>query len=316
MSISNQSTVVVTGALGHIGSALVRDIIDKCHVKKLILLDNLSTSRYASLFNLDANFEIFFVQHDLRNDINKVITCDVDYVIHLAALTEPSLSAKEPDTFIEHNIKATESVLKFCQDKAAKYIGISSTSIYGTSGNDLSEEDIFEHGLIQSPYAKCKLMEEKLVEEYINKHNIDATILRFGTIFGVSIGMRFHTAVNRFCWDASMNATISVWKTAINQSRPYLDLIDATNSIIFAMNSENTSKQIFNVVTCHKTVTDIINIIKDIKPLLEVNLVESPIMNNLSYTLSTKKIENIGFHHSGSMERAAIETLQLFNWTN
>ena len=34
--------------------------------------------------------------------------------------------------------------------------------------------------------------------------------------------MRFHTAVNRFCLDVSLNKDINVYKTALNQFRPYL----------------------------------------------------------------------------------------------
>ena len=316
MSITACPTVLVTGALGHIGSALVKKIIKNCSLKKLIILDNLSTSRYPSLFNLASNFEVKFVQHDVRNDLTQVIQDDIDYVIHLAAFTEPSLSAREPQMFIDHNIKATQSVLNFCKEKKSKFIGISSTSIYGISGNELLEEDASHSDITQSPYSKCKLMEEDLVQEYTQQGVIDATILRFGTIFGVSIGMRFHTAVNKFCWDACMNSSVSVWKTALNQSRPYLDLIDATNAIIFAITNKESTGQTFNVVTCHSTVNEIIDMIREVKPSLKVTLVESPIMNTLSYTLSTSKLKSIGFSYNGSMNYAIRETLQLLSYAS
>ena len=44
-------------------------------------------------------------------------------------------------------------------------------------------------------------------------------ILRFGTIYGVSSGMRFHTAVNKFCYQAAFNKPLTVWKTALNQKK-------------------------------------------------------------------------------------------------
>ena len=83
----------------------------------------------------------------------------------------------------------------------------------------------------QSPYAESKLKEE----EFLNKHksSMSYICLRFGTIYGFSIGMRFHTAVNKFCWQAANNQQLTVWKTAFDQKRPYLDLKDACSSIIF-----------------------------------------------------------------------------------
>ena len=56
---------------------------------------------------------------------------------------------------------------------------------------------------------------------------------RFGTIFGTSIGMRFHTAVNKFCWQAVIGQPITVWRTALHQYRPYLDLKDAVKAIVY-----------------------------------------------------------------------------------
>ena len=50
---------------------------------------------------------------------------------------------------------------------------------------------------------------------------------RFGTIAGVSKGIRFHTAVNKFCFNAALDKDINVYKTALNQYRPYLTLRDA-----------------------------------------------------------------------------------------
>ena len=41
--------------------------------------------------------------------------------------------------------------------------------------------------------------------------------------------MRFHTAVNRFCLDASLDKDIHVYKTALNQFRPYLSLMMLLN---------------------------------------------------------------------------------------
>ena len=49
---------------------------------------------------------------------------------------------------------------------------------------------------------------------------------RFGTISGVSKGINFLQAVNKFCFNAAISENICVYKTALNQYRP-LSLKDA-----------------------------------------------------------------------------------------
>ena len=82
--------------------------------------------------------------------------------------------------------------------------------------------------------AKTKIKEERYIRENLKKY----IILRLGTIVGISEGMRFHTAVNKFCYQAALNKPLTIWKTALNQKRPYLDLKDGVNSIIFIINKE------------------------------------------------------------------------------
>ena len=47
--------------------------------------------------------------------------------------------------------------------------------------------------------------------------------------------MRFHTAVNKFCWQATMGQPISVWTTAYDQKRPYLDIEDDVDYLLYSV---------------------------------------------------------------------------------
>ena len=69
---------------------------------------------------------------------------------------------------------------------------LSSTSVYGKQ-TDLVDENCEEKYLKpQSPYADIKLIEEKMLKK--NSKNLKYNTFRFGTISGVSKGIRFHTA--------------------------------------------------------------------------------------------------------------------------
>ena len=58
--------ILITGACGHIGSYLSHNI-NKIHkIKKVILVDNLKSNRYNSIFNLPKKIKISFFERDLN----------------------------------------------------------------------------------------------------------------------------------------------------------------------------------------------------------------------------------------------------------
>ena len=109
----------------------------------------------------------------------------------------------------------------------------------------------------QSPYAEAKLEAEQLLDRLGAEKGLKFVTCRFGTIFGTSIGMRFHTAVNKFCWQAVMGQPLTVWKTALHQHRPYLDLGDAVKAINFIIQKKLYDGRIYNVVTTNSSVSNI-----------------------------------------------------------
>src|SRR6201999_1435543 len=98
---------------------------------------------------------------------------------------------------------------------------------------------------------------------------------RFGTIFGTSVGMRFHTAVNKFCWQAVMGQPLTVWRTAYNQRRAYLDLSDAVRAIAFFIEKNLFDGRIYNVVTTNSTVGDVVEAIRIHVPKVQIEYVDT-----------------------------------------
>ena len=163
----------------------------------------------------------------------------------------------------------------------------------------------------QSPYAKIKLIEENLLKK--NKNKIMYNTFRFGTITGVSNGIRFHTAVNKFCFNASINKPIEVYKFAMNQYRPYLSLKDAFKVIKFCIDKNFYKNDIFNVLTDNYTVKQLIKKIKKIKPKIKIKLVNSKIMNQLSYHVDKSKITSYGIKLNSNIDSDIKNTLNLIN---
>ena len=168
----------------------------------------------------------------------------------------------------KNNLDCFNNVVDFCEKNKTKLVHISSTSVYGKQAKIVDENCEKKFLNPQSPYAQIKLIEENILK----KRNIKYNTFRFGTIAGVSKGMRFHTAVNSFCFSAAINEDIKVYKTALNQYRPYLTLNDAFKLFKFCIEKKFFKNDIFNVVSGNFTVKQIINKIKKIKKKLKLNL--------------------------------------------
>ncbi len=297
--------LIVTGALGHIGSAFIRSVDTST---ELILIDDMSANRYCSLFNLP-NRNVQFIESKV-SDINfDNYLKDVDFVIHLAALTDAAGSSGNPELVYSNNLDSTKHIANACLKHGVPVLFPSSTSVYG-SQSTLVDETCKEL-LPQSPYADSKIKEEQYLLNLFQE-GLKGIIFRFGTIHGKSEGMRFHTAVNKFTWQALTHQPLTVWETAMDQKRPYLAIEDAVAAINFAIKNKITNGELYNIVTENLTVRQIVDELTKYRPNLTVKLVQHKIMNQLSYEVSSKKILELGFRYEGSYQKSIADTIELF----
>ena len=59
--------IVVTGAIGHIGSYLIRDLAIQFPTADIVMIDNMMTQRYSTLFNLPKGHKFKFIEADVLN---------------------------------------------------------------------------------------------------------------------------------------------------------------------------------------------------------------------------------------------------------
>lgn len=303
--------ISVTGALGHIGSLLIRELPAVFPGAEIVMLDNLSTQRYCSLFELPAEGRYRFVEADLMTaDLNAVFAGS-DVVIHLAAITDAAGSFAIRDQVERVNLHGTRRVAESCSRTGSPLIFPSTTSVYG-SQRDVVDEECAPHELRpQSPYAESKLKAERFLQEMGASAGLRFVTCRFGTIFGVSPGMRFHTAINKFCWQAAMGQPLTVWRTAMDQHRPYLNVADAARALVFIVKSALYDGGVYNVLTTNSSVRQIVDIITTWVPEASVEYVESEIMNQLSYTVSDARFRGRGFQAQGRLEDGIVSTIRL-----
>lgn len=301
--------IIISGCLGHIGSKLTRHLTEKHY--NVIGIDNLSTQRYGSLRGLIGSNNFKFFNKDLSKISQSELSNLMNYKeigawIHLAATTNASASFDFKNELFKNNLKSTKLAVDFCKSNGLHFIFPSSTSVYGSAESEVDESsDKFLNP--QSPYAECKIKEEELIKQELEDRY---QILRLGTIFGISPGIRFHTAVNKFCFQACLGMPLTVWETALHQYRPYLEIQDCCNSFEFFLKNKG-KKGVYNVNTNNFTVDNIISEIKKNIPDCKIEFVSNKIMNQLSYFVSNQKILNEGFRFQGILSKSIRETI---NW--
>lgn len=302
--------LVVTGALGHIGSRFIRGIRPGDY-EEVLLIDNLLTQRYCSLFNLPKGVPFKFHEADICSCDLKALLKGAGAVLHLAAITNAEGSFDKQKQVEEVNYEGTKRVAEACVACGCGLVFLSTTSVYGTQSDVVDEDCPLDSLKPQSPYAESKLKAERLLAELGGTAGLKFVTCRFGTIYGTSIGMRFHTAVNKFVWQACMGIPVTVWRTAMDQQRPYLDLGDAVRAINFILAGGRFDNGLYNVLTDNASVADIIAAIRKHVPGLAVKLVDSPIMNQLSYRVACEKFRALGFEFRGDLDKAVKNTIGL-----
>ena len=276
--------ILITGGLGHIGSYLLENIDKIKFIKKIYIIDNLSTNRYCSLFNLPkTNKKIYFYQKDLSlknalKDFKKV-----DVVLNLSSLTDAEGSLKIKNKIYRNNLGIFDNILRYCKKNSSKLIHISSTSVYGEQKGLVDEN--CKKLKPKSPYAEIKVKEENILK----KNKIRFVSYRFGTISGVSKGMRFHTAINKFCLYSVLGKPLPIWKSMMNKPRPYLSLRDAFKVIKFTIENNFFNNETFNILSENLTLKKIIGYFKKYNKTIKIKYEKSKLVNQYSYRVSNEK---------------------------
>lgn len=181
--------VLVTGAAGHIGSNIVRALLEEG--EKVVGYDVALPPPYSVAYPLLPRFP--FVTGsvvDLALLLNTIKQHQVRDVIHLAAIM---IGARErPAETVQVNVMGTVNVLE-----AGRILGLrrvictSSFGAAGSSGKDQSRlVPETEYALPVSadepipPYASTKLMCEELTYIYRTQHGVDAVIIRPARVYG------------------------------------------------------------------------------------------------------------------------------------
>tara|TARA_R100000008_G_scaffold80039_1_gene62170 strand:- start:311 stop:712 length:402 start_codon:yes stop_codon:yes gene_type:complete len=132
--------------------------------------------------------------------------------------------------------------------------------------------------------------------------------------------MRFHTAVNKFCYQAALGQPLTVWKDNYDKVRPYLGINDACCAIDHFLRKRGAHEdrhrnKIYNVLTENVKTRHIVDFL-DKMVGVEIEMVDTPLLNQYSYTVSNQRLKAGGFYPKDSMLDEIFKTLKLLGWIN
>ena len=181
--VKTDSTVLVTGADGFIGSHLTEALLAKGYRVRALAQYN-SFNNWGWLEDIAANVRLEIVCGDIRDaDFCRTISRDIDTVYHLAALIAIPYSYLAPDSYVDTNIKGTLNMCQAARDCGVRRIVVTSTSeVYGTAMYVPIDEKHPRQP--QSPYSATKIGADAIAKSFYNAFDLPLVIARPFNTYG------------------------------------------------------------------------------------------------------------------------------------
>ncbi|MFU1782660.1 NAD-dependent epimerase/dehydratase family protein [Haloarcula japonica] len=304
--------VLVTGACGYIGSALIPLLRADERVDNVVVFDDLSSgSPRALLGTLGDGLE--FRRGDVREygDVESAMR-GVDRVIHLAAVTGASSTHERRDETFAINYDGTENVLTAAGKLGVDHVVFaSSCNVYGRATSTDIDETVDPDPI--NPYAETKLQSETLLQEYCEEFDMTGTALRMATNFGHSPGIRFNLVVNYFVFRALTDRPLTVYGDGSNW-RPFIHVQDAARAYAeAACDPEAWDEPVYNVgsMDANYQISEIADIVADEVAPVDVTYLEDE-HPGPSYHVNFDRLSRTGFESSWTLREGVRDLAEKF----
>lgn len=235
------TTVLITGATGLIGSVLVRTLLcanEKYDLNmKVVGLVRNKVKADKMFADQLTNTHLTFVVADILDLHN--LNIEADYIVHTASQTASKYFVEKPVETIETTLNGTSNILNLAKKPNVKgMIFLSTMEVYGTPETDEKINETHATNLettnVRNCYPISKRMAENLCVSYAHEYHVPVKILRLTQTFGLGVTYNDQRVFAEFTRDAIEGKDI-VLHTEGKTKRSYLYTMDAIRAILIAL---------------------------------------------------------------------------------
>jgi UDP-glucose 4-epimerase len=295
-----ESTILITGAAGFIGSNLTERLLK--HNNILVLIDNFNDYYSGKEKRLQEILEDYHQGEDyelIKGDLVKKSTLqkiqnNVDIIFHLAAQAGVRYSIENAARVTHNNITSTVNIFEYARkNQVKKVVFASSSSVYGNPAYTPVDEEHPKTPI--SPYAVSKLSCEEYADYYYRIDGLPVTSLRFYTVYGPR--GRPDMAIRKFFDLILRDETITIYGDG-EQKRDFTYVSNILDGLILAAENVDGNGEIFNLgcsnpITVNELVERMYNISKKEKHVRYTEKKKGDV--NITYSDITKAQEMLGY---------------------
>lgn len=186
--------LLVAGGAGFIGSHLVRRLLGEPQTEAVTVIDNFSTGDLANLSKVKDDPRLTVIMEDVTKPFHH--QAEYDWVLHLAAIANPTDYEKSPLETLHVNSRGNEYLIQLAANAGARYAFFSSSEIYGyydqIPRGGLREDTMSRLVLnkSRSPYPVGKCFGEEMTKYLTHQYAIPYVVIRPFNVYGPDMDLK------------------------------------------------------------------------------------------------------------------------------